>query len=276
MYFMKKALSLILCAVLLVACAVPAFAESKSIVLLGDSIARGAGVYNSSDACYGKIVADTIGYEYVNFAVDGHRTIDLLGRLSEQGVRDGVAKASIISISIGGNNYLTQNLPKLAADVLVNNYEILDDIEEDFIEDFARIIDIVKGLNPSALLLINTLYNPQQGPLGDFYGNATTRINRDIYAYLDSHPGAFLIVDTIPYIQGNPECVAVDTIHPSAIGNREIAKAMLKTLNEAGVTDKTEPTVNPTGIDEIPFTSYIFRAIKDFFVMIFNFFKNMF
>ena len=34
-------------------------------------IAQGSGVYNRGDAAYGRIVADTNGYTYVNYGVNG-------------------------------------------------------------------------------------------------------------------------------------------------------------------------------------------------------------
>ena len=53
-------------------------AGRKNYLLLGDSIAYGQGIANSQDACYGKIVADTNGYNYSNYAVDGYTSSALL------------------------------------------------------------------------------------------------------------------------------------------------------------------------------------------------------
>ena len=57
--------------------------EKPFYLVLGDSIAFGSGLTNSREACYGKIVADTNGYEYVNHSVPGHTTSNLINRLKD-------------------------------------------------------------------------------------------------------------------------------------------------------------------------------------------------
>ena len=70
-------LSLLLAAVLVCTCFVPAAVAADAplrYVVLGDSIGYGAGVLNPDEACYGRIVADTNGYDYQNHAVSGNKT----------------------------------------------------------------------------------------------------------------------------------------------------------------------------------------------------------
>ena len=77
-------------------------------------------------------------------------------------------------------------------------------------------------------------------------------------------------------MEGHPDYIALDTIHPNAVGNIELAKLVLRTLYDLGLGDKTEPVTKNVGIDEIPFTSYIFRAIRNFFNRITEFLRNIF
>jgi len=66
---MKKIVSILLSVVLTLSVfGITAFAEEEKTdyVVLGDSIAFGAGMVNTVGACYGKIVADTNGYNYSN------------------------------------------------------------------------------------------------------------------------------------------------------------------------------------------------------------------
>lgn len=272
----RKLLSLLL-AVLMLCCvtAVSSCAQEQPLnyVLLGDSIAWGAGVYNSEAACYGKIVADTNGYNYANYAVNGHRTADLIERLSLPEVAEQVKNADIISMSIGGNDYLQQNLPKIFAQVAVGNYKIVDDVEEIFRENFDTIITTIRELNPDVTILAQTLYNPRVDLLRDFYDLAVVRINRSINVYLEEHPGAFEIVDVASVLtKDHPEYIALDSIHPSSLGNEEIAKLVLAKLNELGLGEATEPVVRTVGIDQIPYAVRIFKLIKDFFLKIFGVF----
>ena len=264
---MKKTLCLLLAACLLLTCALPAFAaeERKNYVVLGDSIAQGYGVYNRKDAAYGKIVADTNGYNYANFGVNGLRSWDLIEQLKTNEVASAVAAADIISLSIGGNDYLQQNLPKIFSDVSQGDYKIVNDIQNNFREYFAEIVAMLKAANPEVALFVQTLYNPRFDALRDFYGMAVERINAVITDYLTENPGAFYLVDTVPLMEGHPEYIAADTIHPSAVGNVALARLVLQRLYEEGYGENTEPVTNTIGVDEIPFTSYIIKAIRDFF-----------
>lgn len=254
----KKIVCVILCLLIMLPFTFAAGArEPLNYLLLGDSIAQGFGVYNRDKACYGKIVADTNGYNYKNYAVDGYRSCDLIDRMADDDVNSAIKNADIISLSIGGNDFLQQNLPRIAFEVLGGNYKIVNDVKEIFAENFAVIIGTIRQLNPDVVILVQTLYNPMPLLLGDFYGLATVRVNEAIKEYLDENPGAFYLVDVAPVMENHPECVAVDTIHPSAVGNVRIAGVILEKLYELGLGDSTEPVINAVGIDEIPFTSYI-------------------
>lgn len=263
----KKIISVILCLCMILPFTLAAHAEEPlNYLLLGDSIAQGFGVYNKDKACYGRIVADTNGYNYNNYGVNGLRTCDLIDQLAAPEVAEAVEEADIISLSIGGNDFLQQNLPRIAVEVLADNYKIVNDIKEIFAENFAVIIGTIKELNPDVVILVQTLYNPMKFVLGDFYGLATVRVNDAINEYLDENPDAFYLVDTAPVMENHPECVAVDTIHPSAVGNEAIARVILEKLCELGLGENTEPVVNAIGIDEIPFTSYIVKFFRGIFI----------
>lgn len=266
--FNKRFTSIILSLVMVIcALSVSAFAEEKKLnyVVLGDSIAFGAGVYNNNEACYGRIVANTNGYNYENFGINGYRTIDLINLLGTENVSESVANADIISLSIGGNDYLQQNLPKLFAMVTVGDYEIIDDIEENFAENFAVIISTIKELNPDATILVQTLYNPRIDLLRFFYDIAVVRINRNILGYLEKNPGAFEVVDVHSvFTADHPEYIAIDTIHPSAVGNQVIAKLVLQKLSTLKLSNTTEPVIEKIGIDQVPFLSFILKFFRSF------------
>ena len=110
--FANRGLSVLLSLLLALGCCVMAAAaeEAPHYIVLGDSIAFGSGLSNPRQAVYGKIVADTNGYAYDNFAVPGHTTQNLLQRMQNEQVKAAIADADIISISIGGNNFLLGNL----------------------------------------------------------------------------------------------------------------------------------------------------------------------
>lgn len=262
---MKKLLSVLLSLAMIISFCVFSNAGEKTMVVLGDSISQGSGIYNHEEACYGRIVADTIGYSCSNFGVNGLRSWDLIEMLEDDNVREKVAEADIICLSIGGNDFLQQNLPLIFFQVLFGNFKTLDDIERNYREYFGEIISTVRSLNPDATFLVSLLYNSSLPLIKDFYGLAVERVNRVINETHEAGKDEFILFDPSEAMNGHPECVAFDTIHPSAVGNVRIARLMLEKLCELGISQTAEPVINKKGIDEIPYSSYILEFLFSLF-----------
>lgn len=268
---MKKKFSVCLCVILLISCLVFSAAadEKTDYLVLGDSIAYGSGLANPVEAVYGKIVADTHGFNYTNFSVPGHTTDNLIARLQSEEVIAAVKEAEIISISIGGNNFLLSNLIGLMFDGIVkSDFSKMDIIAEGFYEDFCEIMDIINDNNPDAIVLMQTLYNPQSGKIREIYGEGQTRLNSMIEKYNEAHPGEIIIVEAGAALGDDMDCFAADDIHPSAKGNRLIAEEILKTLDEYGIKEYTEPVIKTEGIDFSAGFSFFYL---DFIVTVFSF-----
>ena len=258
-------------------------AEDKPFYLvLGDSIAYGSGISNSKEACYGKIVSDTNGYDYANHSVPGHTTANLINRLSNEVVIADLKKADIISISIGGNDFLMSNLIGLMFDSIVkNDHAEFDRIAEGFYNNFCKIIDIINSHNEDAVILMQTLYNPQSGYLRAPYQEGADRINAAIEKYNTENPGEIVIVDVASALGDDMANYADDEIHPSAKGNEIIADVILDKLFELSLGSDTTPVIAAKGEDiEIPaiFTAtlriagFVFNAIS----VVYNLFTGFF
>ncbi len=258
-------------------------AEEKPFYLvLGDSIAYGSGISNSREACYGKIVSDTNGYDYVNHSIPGHTTTNLINRLNDEAVIADLKKADIISISIGGNDFLMSNLIDLMFDSIVkNDHSEFDRIAEGFYSNFCLIIDIINSHNADAVILMQTLYNPQSGYLRAPYQQGADRINAAVERYNTENPGEIVIVDVASALGDDMANYADDEIHPSAQGNEIIAKVILDKLNELNLGSNSAPVIAAKGEDiEIPavFTAtlriagFVFNAIS----VVYNFFAGIF
>lgn len=250
---MKKIISILLSVTLLCSafCIGSIAAEEKPyFVVLGDSIAYGSGLSNSKNACYGKIIADTNGYEYVNHSVPGHTTANLINRLSQEEVIEDIKKAGIISISIGGNDFLMSNLMSLMFKYIVmGDMSEYDNIEKGFYVNFCIIIDMINELNEDAVILVQTIYNPQFGYLEDAYLEGGVRLNNCLEEYSFNNPGEIVIVDVASELNGDPKNFASDGIHPSAKGNEIIAVEILKTLNTLKLGKNIVPVIIEEGID---------------------------
>lgn len=258
---MKKLIAILLSAVIAFSCfGFAVFAEEENVdyVILGDSIAFGAGMINTVGACYGKIVADTNGYTYTNLSIPGITSGILLTMLtSGEKVQASVKEAEIISISIGGNNYLTNNMVGLAIDCLVTkNMKSFDKIADTYYHELSDIIEKINELNPDAVILLQTVYNPQDGAAGKVYGLGGDKINEMIRRYNTEHPGEIVIVEVADALNGNSNNFADDKLHPSAEGNELIAAAVQEELCALGLADTTELIVKTKGLDLLMPVSY--------------------
>ncbi len=276
---MKKLLAVLLTAVLLL-CLVPfgAGAAAKSYLVLGDSIGYGAGIRNPGEACYGKIIANTNGFSYKNNAVNGDRSADLRSKLTRAGFRSDVAAADIISISIGGNDFLRSNFAGLIAEGSSGNYGQMDEIVAGFNENLDAIMQTIRELNPNATVLFQTLYNPAPTEsLKAVYAQALQRLNGAIEAYAQAHPGVYDIVDAASYVNAKTGQIAADNIHPNAAGNITIAQAVQDKLAELGLASTTTLVIDPQPQNhgQNVFAG-IFAKLRAFFAKIAEFFRGLF
>lgn len=249
---LKKLTAVLLCLAMLIAvCGTAAFAtENKFYLVLGDSIGYASGLSNSQEACYGKIIADTNGYDYSNRAIPGHTTDNLISRLGEDEVIADVKKADIISISIGGNDFLEGGLVELIYDSMVkSDFSKFDEIADGFYSNLCKIIDLIESYNEDAIILMQTLYNPQSGYLRAPYQQGVNRLNAAIVRYGEEHPGRIVVIDIENALGDDMDNFALDTIHPSAQGNEIIASVIQAKLCELGLASSSELVITEKGQD---------------------------
>ena len=260
---MKKLLALLLALALAAGCCLPALAAQTPLnyLLLGDSIAQGYGIVNRSEACYGRIVADTNGYNYINDAWVATDSSELLEDISDSDsyIQTEIARADIISISIGANDYFDhEDVYNLAIGAfLMLNGRRLDAIADQFYLNLCAIIDTIRTLNPDVTILLQNVYDSVWYGIGTHvYKACINRVNDKIYQYNEEHPGAVEICDICPAMNGRPECLADDCVHPNAAGNVAIAEVVLRQLYDLGLGSQTTPVVNTPGIDYNYFEKY--------------------
>ena len=181
------------CVATLVACNDdPVPPDKKDIVYLGDSIAEG--ILGASplglrqEYAYANVLGRRNDYVYYNHSVSGHLTKDLLAILQNELDYDGaralllhVSEADVIHISILGNDVLQDrkdgafesdpvtmhNIILEAAkgeytsiDRVLNGYTAGDVTTVGSVENIKGIVDALKRLNPDALIIFQSVYNP--------------------------------------------------------------------------------------------------------------------
>ena len=263
---MKKYLSFVLAVLMIFSTLTIAFAEDDEpqeplkYVVLGDSIGYGAGIINHNEACYGRIVANTNGYDYVNYAHNGDKTWDLLSKLDNSHVINDVAQADIISISIGGNNILQGNIPLAALNIIIGNNSYIDSAVDTVRRDLGPIIEKIKAVNEDVLILMQTVYSPSR-LFKSSCDKVMNKLNGCIYDYLEENPGSFEIVDVFSAFSDPSGLIAMDGIHPSAKGNIVIAETILEKLAELGYGETTEAVILVEPADTYSFAVYYLKVL---------------
>lgn len=232
---MKKTLSVIMCALLLtLALLVPAAArERASFVVLGDSIAQGVGADDMAVDSYAALVAKECGYELTNRAKAGDTSKAMLLKVKHNAaIREAIRGADIIEISIGGNDFLLGNMAKVVREASAGNLEPVERILVTFRKNFADIIGEIRSLNPDALVIVETLYNPisNDPDMHKVFESALNLLNACYYDYLADNPGSYVVADVHGAFAGKQGLIFKDNIHPSSAGHRVIADTVEEVL----------------------------------------------
>lgn len=186
------ALAMVICMMIMLIPTVSA-ADKKSYVALGDSISTGYGL-GEGEKSFTQQVAEANDYELKSFAEDGATTASLVQTLQKPEVMAAVSAADVITITIGGNDFVnaffeyvarsyTEQNPDDAKtaediknDILGNKFAVLQyalSISNDFGSspeaqaalqgvqtNFPTIIKSIKDLNSQALVILTNQYNP--------------------------------------------------------------------------------------------------------------------
>ena len=99
------------------------------------------------------------------------------------------------------------------------------------------------------MLLVNNVYVAWRFIGGKVFTDASNCVNDAYDRYLAENPGAFYLVDFASAMNGKPQLIADDCVHPNAEGNIVLAKAVLEKLKEIGLGETTEPVILVEGID---------------------------
>ena len=237
-------------------------AEKPDYVALGDSIAAGFGLDSPSEA-YPSILAETLGFKLSNLAQNGQTSEELKARIAglSKKEKDMVSEAQLITISIGGNDLIGEKnrkvvLSEALLSVLSGDYTMSDEMTEIYQtlkDNLVASVSMLRELNPDAVILLQTLYNPYLGGeytylgynIGDRLDYYVQKIN-ETYEDARQESDQFFIVDVAEQINGVPEYFYTTfDFHPTAAGHEAIAKIFAEAYQEIlsnGETQQEETT----------------------------------
>ena len=293
------------CVAALAACNKNEGERKTEIVYLGDSIAEdilGASPLGlRHEYAYANVIGRRNDYTYYNHSVSGHLTKDLRAILENEdldydrarGLLLHVSEADIIHISILGNDVLQDRMDgAFETEPVTMHNIILEAAEEEYtsidrvlngdtvggvttagsVENIKAIVDALRRLNPDALIIFQSVYNPimdvdtpliKQGTrdaleaagfeitldslhrLGDLL---IERLNSalDTVLAMDGYADAFVIADGHAAFNAvyaaDPsrakDLIYPDGIHPSNEGHAVLADLTQGILEERGLADK--------------------------------------
>ena len=182
------------------------------IVALGDSLTRGTGDAAGGGGYPERVAAALrkagLVVSVENLAIDGSETGDFLRKVEEAAVRDRIAGANLILVSIGGND-LSHSLRSVVP---------------------GEAGGAVRAANGSSPIRILGLYDPF--PEGFDRKMARATLLRWNVALEEASMGVenALVVPTADVFDGRPDRLSSDRFHPGAEGYTEIATRVFQTL----------------------------------------------
>lgn len=212
-----------------VAPAAPAPAQSPQLVpmIVGDSLARGAGD-ETGLGIPGRLDQElrrrgVRARRTINLGVNGARTADLLRNLERPNVQELLRQANVIVVSIGGNDLWGGADWRTAAppDPDATMDEVLTRIES--------AIQKIRTVNPRARVFFVGLYNPfTSTPYGKQLTMFVNRWNARVLQRFGNDPD-FTLVHTSDLFSHHDR-LALDRFHPSGQGYSLIARRIADAL----------------------------------------------
>ncbi|MBK9063202.1 MAG: hypothetical protein IPL89_08405 [Acidobacteria bacterium] len=212
--------------------AVPASGTFR-IVALGDSLTRGTGDAAGGGGYPERVAAALrkagLTVTVDNLAVDGSETGDFLRKVEEAAVKERIAGANLILLSIGGND-LSHSLPSMTAPGAGAESDPTAPALRIASSNLQRILSLLRASNPSAPIRILGLYDPF--PEGFDRKMARATLLKWNVALEEASFGVenALVVPTADVFDGRPDRLSPDRFHPGADGYSEIAARVFQTL----------------------------------------------
>ena len=207
-----------------------ATAQTKGIapIILGDSLARGAGDMKGL-GIGGRLDAELkrrriTAKKTVNIAVNGARTADLLQQLQSANVRRLLGESNVIIVSIGGNDlwggteWSNNSAPP-------NPEAVMDDV----LGRVERIVKTIREANPQGRIYFVGLYNPFTAtPMGKQLSPLVLRWNAKLTERLAGDMN-LTVVQTADLFSHHDR-LAIDRFHPGDEGYELIARRIADSI----------------------------------------------
>ncbi|HEV8436297.1 MAG TPA: GDSL-type esterase/lipase family protein [Thermoanaerobaculia bacterium] len=187
----------------------------EQVVVLGDSVAHGAG--DEQGLGISGWLARYTGLPIMNLGVNGARTGNVRSLLRDRSAQSQVRAASVIVLSIGGNDLYGDSIAQILARVFPN-------IEQEItIAKVHSVVGSLRRLNPTARIDVLGLYNPyHHSTLAAWLDEQVNRWDaRLIWSFADWQ--RVNVVRIADLLQRDDRISPLDRFHPASAGYSLIA-----------------------------------------------------
>jgi lysophospholipase L1-like esterase len=192
------------------------------VVVLGDSVAHGAG--DERGLGISGWLGRYTGAPITNLGVNGARTANVRALLRNESVQSQVRSASVIVLSIGGNDLYGDSIARVLARVFPN-------VEQEItLAKVHCVVAALRQLNPTARIDVLGLYNPyHHSTLTAWLDDQVNRWDaRLIWSFAASpHVNVVRIADLF---QRDDRISPLDRFHPASLGYSLIASRIAASL----------------------------------------------
>ncbi|MGZ5446222.1 MAG: GDSL-type esterase/lipase family protein [Thermoanaerobaculia bacterium] len=197
-------------------------------VVLGDSVARGAGDER------GRGIPGALDTELrelgiraaavVNLGVNGARTADLQKLLTQTAARSTVRTADILIVSIGGNDLYGDPRARLLATLFPDHRQARTLVR------VQRIVGRLREANPGVRICLLGLYNPyRRSAAGAWLDRQVNQWDARLIARFAANRGV-TVIRIVDLLQRDDRISALDRFHPGAAGYAAIAGRIASSL----------------------------------------------
>ena len=187
-----------------------------TLVSLGDSIARGYGLESRETERYSALVAAELNLTEINLGVNGQLASETLQTAKAR--EDDLKGAEVILLSIGANHVLPAMAGRESPEAALAGFE----------GDLRALLAYLREAAPDAEAALIAFYNPYPG--SPRCGEICDCLNEILRACAEEY--GFHAAETAQALAGEKGVLLDGDIHPSALGHRLLAEAILAALEE--------------------------------------------
>ncbi len=213
--------------------------KNVSVASVGDSLTEGVGDLNKQGG-YIQYLKELMESRkeiqtanFLNFGVKGNRTDQLLQRLKQEEVKEGIENADLVIITIGGNDVM-QVFKENLTGLQINQFL---EAEKGYKQRLTEIMQLISTYNSTAEIVLVGIYNPFIKWFADIteVEQIITSWNQtSLNVISEFNHTSFVMVDDI-FKNAEEDLLYTDYFHPNNKGYELMANRIYSSMEQRGI-----------------------------------------